>query len=538
KQFHTQKLIESEDKYRNLIDLASDVILVYQDDRVKFLNSRVEQALGYKPEEVVGKNMNRFVAPEEIDRLRDYYFRRAMGEEIPPIYESVFLHRNGHRVPVSMSVGVILYESRPASLVIARDITQKKKTEEELERYRNHLEDIIKQRTNQLQKEINERKVAEESDRLKTAFLSNMSHEIRTPMNAIISFSNFLKEPDIPEIQRNEYLDYILSSGHSLLNLINDIIDIAKIEAKQLSTQECNTNINAILEELYKLFEETRKSLNKYHISLRLSIPDREKKIILFTDPYRLKQILSNLINNALKFTDTGHITFGFKIEDNAILFFVQDTGIGIPEDKQEFIFKRFGKIENLGKNISGTGLGLAISKHLASLLHGTLWVESNEGKGSNFYLKLPYSNAQDDVPEQIVHHPVNGHYNWRGKRILIAEDEDLNFKVLQIALRKTNVDVVRAHNGKEALEIVNTSSEIDLILMDIQMPVMDGYEAMLHIKKVKPQLPIIAQTAFALLEEQSHCLEMGFSDYISKPIKPEELFLKIEMQLINPANP
>jgi len=531
KQFHTQKLIESEDKYRNLINLANDVIIVYQDDRVRFLNSRVEQTLGYKPEEIIGKSLDEFVAPEEISRLRDYHIRRIEGDEIPWIYESVFLHRDGHRVPVSMSVGIILFENKLAALVIARDITQKKKTEEELERYRNHLEDIIKQRTIQLQKEIGERKVAEESDRLKTAFLSNMSHEIRTPMNAIISFSNFLKEPDIPKEQCEEYLNYILSSGQSLLNLINDIIDISKIEAKQLNIQEKHCNVNALLDELYKLFEETRKSLEKNNISIILSIPDKEVKVSLFTDPYRLRQIISNLIDNSLKFTDTGIINFGYEIKDDAILFFVKDSGIGIPDDKKEYIFKRFGKIETIGKNLSGTGLGLAISKHLSLLLNGDLWVESKELEGSSFYLKLPYSNSKEAEHEKPVANKPTGDYNWKGKKILIAEDEDLNFKVLQISLRKTNVDIIRVYNGREAVELVAHHNDIDLILMDIQMPVMDGYEAMTSIKKMNPNLPIIAQTAFALLEEQKHCIDLGFNDYISKPIGMEELFQKIEMQ-------
>jgi CheY-like chemotaxis protein len=165
-------------------------------------------------------------------------------------------------------------------------------------------------------------------------------------------------------------------------------------------------------------------------------------------------------------------------------------------------------------------------------LLQGTLWVESKEGEGSCFYLKLPYSPTNAVIEEPTIQPPCNGHYDWKDRKILIAEDEDLNFKVLQIALRKTNVEIIRAYNGKEAIEIINNIPKIDLILMDIQMPVMDGYEAVSRIKKFKPQLPIIAQTAFALLEEQNRCLELGFNDYISKPIKPEELFQKIEMQL------
>lgn len=533
KHLHTQKLIESEDKYRNLINLANDVIIVYQDDRIKFLNNRVEQSLGYRPEDLIGRSMDNLVAPEEVARLRDYHLRRIKGDDIPWIYETVFIHRNGQRVPVSMSVGLITFENRLAALVISRDITQKKKNDEELERYRNHLEDIIKQRTLQLQKEISERKVAEEADRLKSAFLANMSHEIRTPMNAIISFSNFLKEPDIPAEQHEEYLNYILSSGQSLLNLINDIIDFSKIQAKQLNILETNCYINPLLEELYKLFEESRKAHNK-NITLVVSIPDKEKNVALYTDPYRLKQIISNLLDNALKFTDSGSITFGYELQEEHILLFVKDTGIGIPEDKKEFVFKRFGKIENMAKNLGGTGLGLAISKHLTLLLNGKIWVESELGKGSQFYLKLPYNHSLESMPAPAAPTIFTTYHDWKGKNILIAEDEDLNFKVLQIALKKTHASILRANNGVEAVEIAKAESDIHLILMDIQMPMMDGYEAMQTIKKLKPELPIIAQTAFALLEEQQRCIDLGFNDYIAKPIDTTELFRKIEMQLFN----
>jgi PAS domain S-box-containing protein len=529
KQRDNQKLLESEDKYRNLINLANDIILVFQDDQIKFVNWRVEQVLGYNSEDVLGKGMDTFVAVEDLPRLRDYYLRRQQGEELPWIYEASYLHKNGHRVPVSMSIGNVLYDNKPALMVIARDITQKKKTEEELDRYRNHLEEIIKQRTLQLQKEISERKNAEESDRLKTAFLSNMSHEIRTPMNAIISFSNYLKDRDISHEQREEYVGYIQSSGMSLLNLINDIIDISKIEAQQLRILESPFLIDTILGELYKYFEAIRIGQKKDLIKLILTTPVLNFSPTLKTDPYRIKQILSNLMDNALKFTDTGTIEFGYQLEDNSILFFVKDTGLGIPKDKQDIIFSRFGKIEASGRNISGTGLGLAISLQLAKLLHGELWVDSEKNKGSKFYLRLPYdsnqySNTLKDIPEKQSNLQKT---TWNDLTILIAEDEDLNFKVLEIALRKTGAQIERALNGTEAVEMAE-KKKYDIILMDIQMPEMDGYKAMKLIKEKQPHIPILAQTAFALLDEQKLCLAQGFDDYLSKPIKIDELLYKI----------
>ncbi len=533
KNLHALKLKESEDKYKNLIHLASDIIIVFQDNTIKFVNSRVIHVMGYLPEEVIGKGLENYVSSQEINRLQEFYRRRMQGEELPWVYETEFLHKDGHRVPMSMSVGRISYENQSAAMVIARDITHKKRTDEELERYRNHLEELVKQRTQQLQKEITDRKFAEESDQLKSAFLSNMSHEIRTPMNAIISFSNFLKDPNIPKTQHDEYVSYIQLSGQSLMHLINDIIDISKIEAKQLSIQKCLTYVDPILDEIFKLFEETRKKLKKFNINLILTIPDRGKNICLDTDPYRLKQILSNLLDNAIKFTDKGYVEFGYSYDNQHVLFFVKDTGIGIPEDKTDQIFRRFGKLESVDRNLRGTGLGLAISKNLSYLLKGNLWLESKEGEGSIFYLTIPNTSMiTDQKNTAIVSQAVNRSNNWTGKKFLIAEDEDLNFKVLQIALKRSGAIIIRAVNGLDAMNKVKENRDIELVLMDIQMPVMDGYESMQAIKKIRPNLPVIAQTAFALLEEQSKCIEMGFNDYLSKPIKLDELFSKIDKQL------
>jgi PAS domain S-box-containing protein len=526
------QLQESEDKYRNLINLASDIIAVYQDEKLRFVNSRVTQVLGYTTEEVIDQPMHAYVVPEEVPKLQEYYKLRIIGDDVPWFYESVFIHKEGYKVPVSMSVGRVIYEGRPASMIIVRDITQKKRTEEELERYRNHLEEIVRKRTEQLQKEVTDRRIAEESDRLKTAFLSNMSHEIRTPMNAIIGFSNFLKESGLDQEQRDEYLNFIQSSGQSLLNLINDIIDISKIEAKQLSIHPSSCKIDTLLDELYQLFEQTRKNNLKDHIQLILKVPENNN-IILNTDPNRLKQILSNLLDNSLKFTDNGYIEFGYTTEKGNIVFYVKDTGIGIPPEKKEMIFKRFGRLHSSDRNIGGTGLGLAISKNLATLLNGKLWVESNEKGGSVFYLKLPYSVSEADTEEFKVHvADKKSEYSWPGKRVLIAEDEDLNFRVLQIALSRTEVEIVRAKNGREAVDFIIQDNSFDIVLMDIQMPEMDGYEAMSLIKKALPGKPVIAQTAFALLEERKKCIELGFDDYIAKPIHFADLYSKMDVFL------
>jgi PAS domain S-box-containing protein len=529
----TKQLEESEDKYRNLIHLAGDVIVVYQDDMIKFVNSRVLQVFGYTYEEVIGKDLFKFVPSEEANVLNLNFKRRVTGDiHLPWMYESVFIHRNGSRIPISLSVGRVYYEGKPASMIIARDISIKKKNDEELERYRNHLEDIVRKRTEQLQKEVSDRRIAEESDRLKTAFLSNMSHEIRTPMNAIISFSNYLKDANLTHEQREEYLNYIQSSGQSLLNLINDIIDFSKIEAKQLSVQLGPCNIDSLLKELYQFFEQVRIKKKKDILSLQLRIPE-DNLLVVNTDTYRVKQVLSNLLDNALKFTDEGFIEFGYTLKEENIVLYVKDTGVGIPDDKKEMIFKRFGRLHTADRNISGTGLGLAISKNLARLLNGELWVETNEYSGATFYFKIPNNNiVTTKVDSEIPLNMQKSIYNWNGKKVLIAEDEDLNFKVLQIALSRTGASLIRAKTGKEAISFVVEDNDIELVLMDIQMPEMDGYEAMSLIKKYSPQKPIIAQTAFALLEERKKCIEMGFDDYISKPINLPDLYTKMDVFL------
>jgi PAS domain S-box-containing protein len=528
---HAQQLAESEDKYKNLIELANDIIAVFQDSTIRYVNSRVTQILGYKIEEVIGAPMSDFIIPEEVPRIQGFYKKRIMGENFPSVYETTFLHKAGYAVSVSMSVGKIMYYNKPAVMIIVRDISQKKKIEEELDRYRNHLEEIIRKRTEQLQKEISERRIAEESDRLKTAFLSNMSHEIRTPMNAIIAFSDYLKNIDLTDAQREEYLNYIQSSGQSLLNLINDIIDLSKIESKQIDIQLSDFNINSLLDELYVLFEEARKKKCKTNIILKLTKPE-DKHISLHTDQYRLKQILSNLIDNAMKFTEEGYIEFGCLLKNKDVVFYVKDSGEGIPEDKQDHIFKRFGRVANANRNISGTGLGLAISKNLASLLNGKLWVESKIGEGSTFFLRIPdYISTKLDVPEQKPQPVLMNTFDWGKRKILIAEDEDLNFRVLQIAISRTGATILRANNGREAVEMVEANDDIDIVLMDIQMPEMDGYEAMSKIKQIHKALPVIAQTAFALLEEKNRCIEIGFDDYIAKPIKLDDLFRKVELQ-------
>ncbi len=377
---------------------------------------------------------------------------------------------------------------------------------------------------------------AEESDKLKSAFLANMSHEIRTPMNAILGFTELLTMDNamITEKEREHYVKLIHNSGNNLLHLIDDIIDISKIEAGQLKIKEEPCQVNQLLNNICESYQEIKKQKGKPHIDIRLKKETNEKKIIIKTDPIRLQQVLSNLIDNALKFTEDGYIEFGFtEYLDNRIFFYVKDTGIGMNKEKKNLIFDRFLKLEDDKSRLyRGAGLGLAISKSLIELLEGEIWVESNPGEGSIFYFSIPKKEIEEPA-KQSNSEEVNERkkFNWTGKTILIAEDEPANAAYLQEVLKITNVSVLLASNGKEAVNKVR-NNKVDLILMDIKMPEMNGFQASKEIKLFDQNIPIISQTAYAMPGEKEKSKDAGMIDHLIKPIKPKLLLNVIEKHI------
>jgi signal transduction histidine kinase/ligand-binding sensor domain-containing protein len=398
---------------------------------------------------------------------------------------------------------------------------------EELEQHRNHLEKLIEHRTEEL---IAAKEKAEESDMLKSAFLANMSHEIRTPMNAIVGFSSLLKEFDLSAEEREDYISLINSNSESLLAIIEDILDLSLIEANQVLIRKKVFSVNELLDTINSSFAVSNK---KPDLEIRLNNCLKTKNIRLNSDKFRTKQILANLMNNAYKFTDKGYIELGVDIQNTKLIFYVKDTGIGIPEDTIKYIFDRFRKLEQ--ENISpfrGAGLGLSISKRLVELLGGDIWVESQLGVGSTFYFSIPYESGIKKEPHSAKSPDAAISYNWENRNILIVEDEKTNFLYLKKALKKTNAKIVWAENGAEAIKLLSSFHNFDIILMDIKMPVMDGYEAARIIKSQYPEQIIIAQTAYAGPEDEYNLRKAGFNDYLSKPIRLNYLYTVIEKYL------
>jgi len=363
---------------------------------------------------------------------------------------------------------------------------------------------------------------AEVADKLKTSFLANMSHEIRTPINAVIGFADLLNDPDLLEDEKTEYINTIQVNGELLLSLINDIIDIAKIESGQLKISKNEFSLEQIFEEIYLSARSMLVTMEKPHLLLDYNIDSSLKSKSIISDQYRLIQIINNLINNAIKFNDEGKIEFGVSLnEKDKPEFYVRDTGIGIPEKDINMIFDRFGQVESaLDRNIGGTGLGLSISKSLVNILGGHITVSSQEGKGSEFVFTIDATNMTT----------TNGNrekkkITFKGKKILIVEDTESNYRLLNILLEKQGAETIWALTGNQGISICKNSKDIDLVLMDINLPDVDGYEATSQIKAFKPNLPIVAQTAYAMAGEKVKSIEFGCDDYIAKPIIPEKLF-------------
>ena len=374
------------------------------------------------------------------------------------------------------------------------------------------------------------KKEAEYSNKMKSAFIATLSHEIRTPMNGILGFTQLLKKPGLTKEKFQQYIDTIYNSGSYLLSLINDIIDLAKIESRAVEIKKTIVCLNDVFQEVHDLLKG---KLPEEQVRL---IYDNEgsSQVYWITDPMKVKQILINLVGNAIKFTRKGKINFGFSVDNQRLLFHVKDTGIGVEKEKQKDIFKPFIQgDEKTDKHFGGSGLGLAITKQLTELLGGSIIMESSPGKGTLFLLDFLY-----EKPKSLNHEEKdfdNYHlnkFNFSNLHLLLVEDDNISFQYFKAILEYTSINIIRAINGLEAVEIMKKDQNINLVLMDIRMPKMNGYEATREIKKIRPDIPVIAQTAHALYGEKEKASQAGCDEYIAKPIKTEMLYKILDKYL------
>lgn len=486
-----------------------------------FYSENWKKMLGYEDDELL--NVLSTWQNLTDDEGRDRSLKKmewAIKNNIPR-YEEEFKmkHKDGHWVNILSRPEFVYNDKKEAIRVVGTHVDVTKQRQ-----YERNLKDALHKAT--------------ESDRLKSAFLATMSHELRTPLNAIIGFSEIIKDDySIEEIKN--FNNHIHTSGKHLLTIVEDLFDLTLIESGQMTLRTTNEEIPKLLNNVFEIIKSEQQSLEKGHLELKLLIPDNCQNLVIFTDAFKLKQILINLLKNALKFTPKGIVEFGCKIvqehKNKLVQFYVKDTGIGIPNDKHQLIFDAFRQVEDSHTRVyGGTGIGLSITKKLVEILDGKIILESVVDKGSNFYFLLPLILTKSVKLKNTHKETSFGHYDEiknedvKQKTILIVEDVESSFDLLKIILKDKKFNILWAKNGKEAIELCEKNTQIDLILMDLNMPVMNGYEATKHIKSLNPKIPIIAQTAYAISGDREKALKIGCDDYISKPIKKDKLLTKI----------
>ncbi len=497
-----KELKDSEGKFRAIFEHAGDGIIIGNiKGEVLEINESFCKLSGYKREDILGKHISSLFTESTLNKSPLRFDILDSGGTI--IIERELKDASNNPILIEMNSKRL---DKTYYISIIRDLSERVKAEKEL------------RETNQKLEEAKNKAI--ESDRLKSEFLANMSHEIRTPMNGIIGFSEMLNDPDIDKDSTRNYTHIIINSSLQLKRIIDDILEISELETKQVKVYEEKLCLNKMFLELFSVYDNKAKD-NRTPLYINKGLEDKQSTIL--GDEIKLRKILNNLIDNALHFTTQGYIEVGYNLENNKLHFYVKDTGVGISKDVQESIFNRFSQEDgSLSRKFGGLGLGLSIAKENTELLKGKIWVESEKDRGSTFHFSIPYhpyyNNDINSLPSSDE--PA---FNRR-PTILIAEDEVVNFIYYQTVIKKMTppINLLHAKNGKEAVSIFKSTENIDLVLMDIKMPIMNGIDATLEIIKTNPKAKIIAQTAYSTKEDEKIALDSGCVGFISKPIERE----------------
>jgi PAS domain S-box-containing protein len=506
---------------RSLIEASLDpLVTISLEGKITDINKASIKVTGVSRKKLIGTDFSDyFIEPE---KAREGY-KKVFEKGFVSNYPLTIRHKNGKLTDVLYNASV--YKDNKGGVLgvfaAARDITAKKAKELTIANKELLFQNGEKEK--RAEELIIAKERAEESDRLKSAFLANMSHEIRTPMNGILGFAELLKEPGLTGETQREYISIIEKSGQRMLNILNDIVSLSKIESGLMDVNIKETDINQQIVFIHSFFklEIERKGI-RFLIKKSLN----GKKALIQSDSEKIYGILTNIVKNAIKFTRKGTIELGYRLktkkESSELEFYVKDTGIGIPKDRQKSIFDRFIQADISGEMAyQGAGLGLSISKAYVELLGGKIWVESEEGKGSTFYFTLPYRIEPKDWSEK---YNENDDPEVLGLKILIAEDDDISGMLLSFMVKSCSKKVFRARTGVEAVDIFHNNPDIDLILMDMQMPKLNGDEATRQIRQFNKEVIIIAQTGLILSTDDESVIDAGFNACISKPINKRKL--------------
>jgi PAS domain S-box-containing protein len=502
----SKQYYESDKFYRMLLESADDGISFYDSKwNLKFANNAFYSVIGYSREEYLKINPEEFIHPDDkgfpaakIEALRNQGYHEA---------ELRLRNKDGHYISLSSRSVIVKGETGEVlgALTISRDITQTKQVHEEL---------------------IKANIVAETSSRLKTSFLANISHEIRTPLNSVVGFSNLLLSNSLSQETKEEYIEHINHNSEKLLQIIGDIIDLSRLESSQIEITYEESSVNSIVSEVV---DEARLVIKRNEKPLILNVKNQfeETTDLIFTDRIWLKRVLSHLMDNAVKFTLTGTIEFSYFLVNEDLFFKIKDTGIGISKENLSRIFEEFRQeIDGHHRPFEGLGIGLTLAKEVIERMGGKIHVESEKGVGSEFSFSIPYRRAgslKTNYKTSLKDQDTTS-INWSNSKCLLVDDNKDVLLYMNRILLDTGINVMTARSGAEAIEIISSNPDIDVVILDMQMPEMNGIEATKEIKKLRKDVPIIAQTAFIFEDDKDIIIEAGCDACLIKPIRKEHL--------------